>query len=84
MVTSSVVSELFKEFAATLKNTIKTTPSKQTWTDDVNKIVMDTLDVQNNSQLRIDINQAIMTEVLLNEFNRTEDYVAWYKGDYLR
>lgn len=84
VVTSSVVSELFKEFAATLKNTIKTTPSKQTWTDDVNKIVMDTLDVQNNNQLRIDINQAIMTEVLLNEFNRTEDYVAWYKGDYLR
>ena len=84
VVTSSVVSELFKEFSATLKNTLKTTPSKQAWTDDVNKIILDTLDVQNNSQLRIDINQAIMTEVLLNEFNRTEDYFAWYKGDYLR
>jgi DNA helicase HerA-like ATPase len=84
VVTSSVVSELFKEFSATLKNTLKTTPSKQTWTDDVNKIILDTLDVQNNSQLRIDINQAIMTEVLLNEFNRTEDYFDWYKGDYLR
>ncbi len=84
MVTSSVVTELFKEFAETLKNTLKISPCKQAWTDAVNKIILETLNINNNNQLRIDINQAIMTEVLLNEFNKNEDYAAWNKGGYLR
>lgn len=84
MVTSPVITELFKEFAETLKNTLQISPSKQIWTDDLNKIILDTLNIQNNNQLRIDINQAVMTEVLLNEFNRKEDYAVWHDGGYLR
>ncbi len=83
-VTSYVITELFKESADALRKSIASTPDKQTWTDEVNQIILLTVQNQNDEQLRKDIDQAIITEVLLNELHRKEDFNAWYKGGYLK
>lgn len=83
-VTSYVITELFKESADALRKSIASTPDKQTWTNEVNQIILLTVQNQNDEQLRKDIDQAIITEVLLNELHRKDDFNAWYKGGYLK
>ena len=67
-----------------MRKTIASTPDKQTWTDEVNQVILNTAQIKNDEQLRKDINQAIITEVLLNELNKKDEFNAWYKGGYLK
>ena len=83
-ITASVITELYAESADALRKTIASTPDKQTWTDEVNQVILNTAQIKNDEQLRKDINQAIITEVLLNELNKKDEFNAWYKGGYLK
>ena len=83
-ITGYVITELFKDTAKVLRRVISTTPDKQTWTDEVNQHIMSITHIQNDEQLRKDIDQAIITEVLLNELHRKDDFNNWFKGGYLK
>ena len=83
-ITASVITELYAESAYALRKAIASTPDKQTWTDEVNQVILTTAQIKNDEQLRKDINQAIITEVLLNELNKKDEFNAWYKGGYLK
>lgn len=83
-ITASVITELYAESAYALRKAIASTPDKQTWTEEVNQVILTTAQIKNDEQLRKDINQAIITEVLLNELNKKDEFNAWYKGGYLK
>ena len=79
----AVAAEVFPEAAVALRNAIDSTSSKTRWTEALNVAVM-AIEGLNAAQLRRDVNQAIMTEVLLNELGRKNDFTAWYKGGFLK
>lgn len=83
-VTSSVIAELFADAADALRKSILTTPDKLTWTNEVNQKIINIIELQKQEQLRKDIDQAIITEILYNEMRRIEDFNKWYKGGYLK
>ena len=77
--TGAVVAELFPNAAEALRNSVARTANCETWTREV----MATLpEVQ--LQLQRDIVQAIVTETLLNEQNRRNEFNAWYKGGFFK
>ena len=79
----AVVAEVFPESTAVLRRAIDTTTNKARWTDELNDAVAG-IDGLSDDQLRKDMNQAIITEVLLNEMGRKDEFNAWYKGGFLK
>lgn len=75
--TGAVVAELFPDAVSVLRNSVERTTNNQIWT----KEVIETLpEVQH--QLQHDIVQAIVTETLLNELNKRNEFNAWYMGGF--
>ena len=79
----AVVAEAFPEVTATLRRAVDTTANKARWTEELNSAVTG-IEGLHDDQLRRDMNQAIITEVLLNEMGRKADFNAWYKGGFLK
>ena len=79
----AVVAEAFPEVTATLRRTVDMTANKARWTEELNAAVIG-IEGLHDDQLRRDMNQAIITEVLLNEMGRKDEFNAWYKGGFLK
>jgi hypothetical protein len=79
----AVVAEVFPESASALRKAIDSTSNKARWTAELNAAVTG-IEGLAGEQLRKDINQAIITEVLLNELGRKDDFNVWYKGGFLK
>ena len=76
--TGVVVSELFPNAVSALRSSVKRTSDQGMWTSEV-------IDALPNveKQLQRDIVQAIMTETLLHEMNKRNEFNAWYEGGHL-
>ena len=75
--TGAVVAELFPKAVEALRDSVERTTNNEIWT----KEVMDALpEVQ--WQLQHDIVQAVVTETLLNELNKRNEFNAWYEGGF--
>lgn len=79
----AVVAEVFPESTETLRRALDTTTNKARWTEELN-VAVTGIDGLTDDQLRRDMNQAIITEVLLNEMGRKDEFNAWYKGGFLK
>ena len=79
----AVVAEVFPDSTAALRRAIDSTTNKARWTEELNAAITQ-IEGLSNDQLRKDLNQAIITEVLLNEKGRKEEFNAWYKGGFLK
>ena len=79
----AVVAEAFFEITATLRRAVDATANKARWTEELNAAVTG-IEGLSDDQLRRDMSQAIITEVLLNEMGRKADFNAWYKGGFLK
>ena len=75
--TGVVIAELFPRAVEALRNSVERTTNNEIWT----KEVMEALpEVQ--QQLQHDIVQAVVTETLLNELNKRNEFNAWYEGGF--
>ena len=75
--TGVVIAELFPRAVEALRNSVERTTNNEIWT----KEVMEALPgVQ--LQLQHDIVQAVVTETLLNELNKRNEFNAWYEGGF--
>ena len=79
----AVVAEVFPESTETLRRALYTTTNKARWTEELNLVVTG-IEGLTDDQLRRDMNQAIITEVLLNEMGKKDEFNAWYKGGFLK
>ena len=79
----AVVAEVFPESTETLRRALYTTTNKARWTEELNLAVTG-IEGLTDDQLRRDMNQAIITEVLLNEMGKKDEFNAWYKGGFLK
>ncbi len=79
----AVVAEVFPEATSALRRSVETTANKARWTEELN-VAVTGVDGLTDDQLRRDMNQAIITEVLLNEMGRKDEFNAWYKGGFLK
>ena len=79
----AVVAEIFPESTTALLKAIDTTTNKARWTSELNAAILQ-LEGLSDDQLRKDLNQAIITEVLLNEKGKKEEFNAWYSGGFLK
>lgn len=79
----AVVAEVFPESTETLRRALDTTTNKARWTEELN-VAVTGIEGLTDDQLRRDMNQAIITEVLLNEMGRKDEFNAWYKGGFLK
>ena len=79
----TVVAEVFPASTATLRRAIDATTNKARWADELNASVT-AIEGLDGDQLRRDMNQAIITEVLLNEMGRRAEFAALYKGGFIK
>lgn len=79
----AVVAEVFPESTETLRRALDTTTNKARWTEELN-VAVTGIEGLTDDQLRKDMNQAIITEVLLNEMGKRDEFNAWYKGGFLK
>ena len=79
----TVVAEVFPASTATLRRAIDATTNKARWADELNASVT-AIEGLDGDQLRRDMNQAIITEVLLNEMGRRAEFAALYKGGLIK
>ena len=79
----AVVAEIFPESTTALRKAIDSTTNKARWTSELNAALLQ-LEGLSDDQLRKDLNQAIITEVLLNEKGKKEEFNAWYSGGFLK
>jgi len=79
----AVVAEVLPETTETLRRALDTTTNKARWTEELN-VAVTGIEGLTDDQLRKDMNQAIITEVLLNEMGKRDEFNAWYKGGFLK
>lgn len=79
----AVVAEVFPESSSALRRAIETTTSKARWTEELNAAVT-AIEGLDSAQLRKDIDQAIITEVLLSEMGKKDDFDTWHRGGFLK
>ena len=79
----AVIAEVFPESSSALRRAIESTTNKARWTEELNAMVT-AIEGLDSEQLRKDIDQAIITEILLNEMGKRDEFNAWYKGGFLK
>ena len=79
----AVVAEVFPESSSALRRAIETTTNKARWTEELNAAVT-AIEGLDSAQLRKDIDQAIITEVLLSEMGKKDDFDTWHRGGFLK
>lgn len=79
----AVIAEVFPESSSALRRAIESTTNKARWTEELNASVT-AIEGLDNEQLRKDIDQAIITEVLLSEMGKKDDFNTWHRGGFLK
>ena len=75
--TGAVIAELFPKAVEALRNSVERTTNNEIWTKEVMEVLPEV-----QQQLQHDIVQAVVTETLLNELNKRNEFNAWYEGGF--
>lgn len=72
-----IMSKLFPEASASMKNAYNETSDASAWTKEVEEQLRRTVKIQIDDRVRKDIVQCIITDYLINEINNDADFQKW-------